>query len=92
MCTRAKVECELIVQDWASCSALNAGKFDLVLTLGIDEKRKQVVDFTSLCQRRRHLRGPQGCLDGKMPMTGERLDLNDKAQKADPVMAEIGGS
>lgn len=90
LCKRAKVECELIVQDWASMiPALNAGKFDLVLTLGINEKRKQVVDFTipyasgvaTFAARK------DGSV-GQLPLTGERLNLNE-AQKADPVMAEI---
>src|SRR6187402_124066 len=46
-CARAKVECELIAGDWAGMiPGLNAGKYDLIMTLGINEKRKQVVDFT----------------------------------------------
>src|SRR5580704_6263508 len=47
LCKRAKVECELIPGEWTSLiPSLNAGKFDLVLTLGINEARKKVVDFT----------------------------------------------
>jgi octopine/nopaline transport system substrate-binding protein len=90
LCRRAKVECELISSDWASIiPSLNAGKFDLVMTLGINEARRKVVDFTV----------PYGSgvatflilKNGPIkpfPMTGERLNLNDKA-KADPVMATI---
>jgi len=90
LCKRAKVECELIAQDWASLiPSLNAGKFDLVLTLGINEKRKQVVDFTipyasGVATFAVLKDGPVG----QMPLTGERLNLNE-AQKADPVMAQI---
>lgn len=91
LCSRAKVDCELIAGDWnAMIPGLNAGKFDLVMTLGINEKRKQVVDFTVP-----YASGVASFFllkDGTvspLPMTGERLNLNDKA-KADPVMAEIG--
>jgi lysine-arginine-ornithine-binding protein len=91
LCTRAKVECELITGEWTSLiPSLNAGKFDLVMTLGINEKRKQVVDFTVP-----YASGVASFLtlkDGTVtafPMTGERLNLNDHA-KADSVMAEIG--
>lgn len=90
LCKRAKVECELIVGEWTSLiPSLNAGKFDLVLTLGINEARKKVVDFTIP-----YASGVATFLIAKngpvaqMPMTGERLNLNDK-DKADPVMADI---
>lgn len=93
LCARAKVECELIAGEWnAMIPSLNAGKFDLVMTLGINEKRKQVVDFTVP-----YASGVASFLlvkDGPvppLPMTGERLNLNDK-EKADPVMAKIGES
>src|SRR5579862_2649116 len=47
LCRRAAVECELIAGEWTSLiPSLNSGKFDLVLTLGINEARKKVVDFT----------------------------------------------
>lgn len=90
LCRRAKVECELIAGDWPSLiPSLNAGKFDLVLTLGINEQRKKVVDFTipyasgvATFSILKTGSVPQ------LPMTGERLNLNDK-MKADPVMAEI---
>jgi ABC-type amino acid transport substrate-binding protein len=79
LCTRAKVECELIAGEWnAMIPSLNAGKFDLVMTLGINEKRKQVVDFTVP-----YASGVASFLlvkDGPvppLPMTGERLNLND---------------
>lgn len=91
LCRRAHVECELISGEWTSLiPSLNAGKFDLVLTLGINEARKKIVDFTIP-----YASGVATFIIAKngpvqqMPMTGERLNLNDKAV-ADPVMAEIG--
>ncbi|MBB3458401.1 lysine-arginine-ornithine-binding protein [Rhizobium sp. BK313] len=90
LCARAKVECELIAGDWAGMiPGLNAGKYDLIMTLGINEKRKQVVDFTvpyaSGVASFLLLKG--GTVD-ELPDTGKRLNLNDKAA-ADPIMAEI---
>jgi lysine-arginine-ornithine-binding protein len=90
LCARAKVKCELVQNEWSSIiPSLNAGKFDLVMTLGINEQRKKVVDFTVP-----YASGAATFLilkDGPvkpLPMTGERLNLNDKA-KADPVMVDI---
>jgi lysine-arginine-ornithine-binding protein len=92
LCRRAKLECELIAGEWTSLiPSLNAGKFDLVLTLGINEQRKKVVDFTVP-----YASGVATFIIAKngtvptLPMSGgQRLNLNDKPV-ADPVMAEIG--
>ncbi len=91
LCTRAKVECTLMTGEWTSLiPSLNAGKFDLIMTLGINAKRKEVVDFTVP-----YASGVATFLilkDGPvpaLPMTGERLNLNDK-EKGDAVMAQIG--
>jgi lysine-arginine-ornithine-binding protein len=90
LCARAKVKCELVQNEWSSIiPSLNAGKFDLVMTLGINEQRKKVVDFTIP-----YASGAATFLilkDGPvkaLPMNGQPLNLNDKA-KADPVMADI---
>ncbi|HXP76071.1 MAG TPA: transporter substrate-binding domain-containing protein [Stellaceae bacterium] len=91
LCRRAGVECELIAGEWTSLiPSLNAGKFDLVLTLGINEARKKVVDFTIPYASgvATFIIAKNGAVPA-MPMTGERINLNDKAV-ADPVMAEIG--
>lgn len=70
--------------------SVNAGKFDLIMTLGINEKRKEVVDFTVP-----YASGVATFITlkdspvSKLPMTGERLNLNDK-DKADPIMKTIG--
>ncbi|CAK8737695.1 Nopaline-binding periplasmic protein [Sodalis praecaptivus] len=42
LCRRAKVECQLESGAWATLvPGLNVGKYDLVMTLGINEKRKK---------------------------------------------------
>jgi ABC-type amino acid transport substrate-binding protein len=47
LCRRAKLDCSIGAGEWTSLiPSLNAGKFDLVLRLGINEARKKVVDFT----------------------------------------------
>jgi lysine-arginine-ornithine-binding protein len=92
LCRRAAVECELIAGEWTSLiPSLNAGKFDLVLTLGINEARKKVVDFTTP-----YASGVATFIIAKggtvpaLPMSGgARLNLNDKAV-SDPVMTELG--
>jgi lysine-arginine-ornithine-binding protein len=91
LCKRAAVECELIPGEWTSLiPSLNAGKFDLVLTLGINEARKKVVDFTiPYASGVATFLILKGGTVPTLPMTGERLNLNDKPV-ADPVMAEIG--
>jgi len=60
------------------------------MTPGINEKHKQVVDFTvpyASCVAT-FLIAKDGPV-AELPMTGERLNLNEKA-KADPVMKSIG--
>ncbi len=90
LCRRAKVTCDLTAQEWSGLiPALNAGKFDIVLNLGINEARRKVVDFTipyaSTAATFVSLKdGPV------LPHTAEPLNLNDKA-KADPVIAAIDG-
>jgi ABC-type amino acid transport substrate-binding protein len=90
LCRRAGVECELIAGEWSSLiPSLNAGKFDLVLTLGINEARKKIVDFTvPYASGVATFLILKGGTVAQMPMTGERLNLNDKPV-ADPVMARI---
>jgi octopine/nopaline transport system substrate-binding protein len=88
LCKRAKVDCELITGEWSSLiPSLQTGKFDLVLTLGINEARKKVVDFTIP-----YASGVatfiilKGGSVGELPLSGDRLNLNDK-EKADPFIA-----
>jgi lysine-arginine-ornithine-binding protein len=91
LCARAKIDCELVAGDWAGMiPGLNAGKYDLIMTLGINEKRKQVVDFTVPYASgvASFLLLKDGTV-GDLPATGERLNLNDKAA-ADPIMGKIG--
>ena len=91
LCVRAKVDCELIAGDWAGMiPGLNAGKYDLIMTLGINEKRRQVVDFTvPYASGVASFLLPKGGTVADLPNTGERLNLNDKAV-ADPIMGKIG--
>jgi lysine-arginine-ornithine-binding protein len=90
LCKRAKLECELVPNEWTSIiPGLNAGKFDMVMSLGINETRRKTVDFTvpyatGAAAFTIAKNGPIAAL----PLDGQRLELNDKA-KADPVMAEL---
>ena len=91
LCRRAKLDCTLVAGEWSSLiPSLNAGKFDLVLTLGINEARRKVVDFTvPYASGVATFLVPKDGPLGSMPMTGARLNLNDHAV-ADPVMQHIG--
>ena len=90
LCRRAKLDCTLTAGEWTSLiPSLNAGKFDLVLTLGINEARKKVVDFSiPYASGVATFLVPADSDLVRLPMRGERLNLNDKAA-ADPVMAQI---
>ncbi|SEP77109.1 lysine-arginine-ornithine-binding protein [Faunimonas pinastri] len=90
LCKRAEIKCDLIAGEWTSLiPSLNAGKFDMVMSVGINEARKKVVDFTVP-----YASGAATFIVAKdgtvadMPMANERLNLNDHA-KADPVMADM---
>ena len=93
LCRRAELTCNLSAGDWASLiPSLNAGKYDVVLSVGINDTRRKVVDFTAP-----YAQGAATSLVSKdgnvkdLPMTGQRLDLRDHAT-ADPVMAQIGAA
>jgi octopine/nopaline transport system substrate-binding protein len=90
LCARAKVDCTIGAGEWTSLiPSLNAGKFDLILGLGINEARKKVVDFTlPYASGFAAFVIVKGGPVAPLPMSGEPLYLNDKA-KADPVMAQI---
>ena len=48
LCTRMKVKCEVIAQDWDGIiPALNAGKYDAIMAgMNITDKRLEVVNFS----------------------------------------------
>lgn len=93
VCRRAKVTCQLIPNEWPSIvPGLLAGKYDMVMSLGINDARRKVVDFTVP-----YAVGFATFIVDKdgtppaLPDTGERLDLNDPAKTA-PAMAAIGAA
>jgi octopine/nopaline transport system substrate-binding protein len=90
LCARAKVKCELTTGEWSSLiPSLNAGKFDMVLSVGINETRKKVVDFTvPYASGAASFMIQKGGSVPALPDTGKPLNLNDKAA-ADPVMKQI---
>lgn len=90
LCKRANVQCELIANEWTSIvPSLQAGKFDMVMSIGINEARKKIIDFTVpyASGAAAFTLSKDGSI-ASLPMDGQRLDLNDKA-KAEPVMAEM---
>ena len=48
VCERAKLKCTIVAQDWDSLTpSLMTGKFDAILNMGPNEKRRQVMDFST---------------------------------------------
>jgi len=82
LCVRAKVECDLQSGEWSSLiPGLNAGKFDLIMTLGINEKRRQVVDFSVPYASgvATFITLKDGTIS-QLPKTGERLNSTTRAR------------
>lgn len=47
LCARAALDCDLVAGPWKGMvPGLNAGKYDAIMTIGINEERKKVIDFT----------------------------------------------
>lgn len=91
LCTRAELDCKLVPGPWSGMvTGLRAGKYDAIMTVGINEERKKVIDFTTP-----YAQGVATFIVladsplNKMPMTGELLNLNT-AENGDAVMAQIG--
>jgi lysine-arginine-ornithine-binding protein len=84
VCQRAKVKCNLIAQDWDSqIPGLLAGKFDAVLTMGPNPKRREVIDFTVPYAQTSNTFGvlKSGPL-ANLPNNGQQLSVNDPDGKA----------
>ena len=89
VCKRAALECDIVAQDWDSqIPSLIAGKFDVVLTMGPNEERRKVIDFSNpyVITPNTFLVAADGPL-AKLPHTGEHLSTDtEEGQKA---IAEI---
>lgn len=47
ICAEQKLQCEFVMQDWDGIiPGLQAGKYDVIIGMGITDERKKVVDFT----------------------------------------------
>lgn len=89
VCKRAELECNIVAQDWDSqIPSLLAGKFDAVLTMGPNEERRKVIDFSDpyVITPNTFLVAADGPLT-KLPHSGENLSTDtEEGQKA---LAEI---
>lgn len=85
VCARAKLECNIVAQDWDSqIPSLVAGKFDAVLTMGPNPKRREVIDFTDpyAITPNTFLVSADGPL-ANLPHTGEHLSVDtDEGKQA----------
>lgn len=84
VCKRAKLKCTLVAQDWDSqIPALQAGKFDAILTVGPNAERRKVIDFTApyAITPNAFMVSKSGPL-ASMPKTGEAVNVDDPSSKA----------
>jgi octopine/nopaline transport system substrate-binding protein len=89
VCKRANLTCHIIAQDWDSqIPSLNAGKFDAVLTMGPNENRRKVIDFTVpyAVTANALLVSKSGSLTS-LPHSGEAVNVNDSSAK--PIIDEL---
>jgi len=89
VCKRAKLECNIIAQDWDSqIPSLIAGKFDVVLTMGPNPERRKAIDFSDpyVITPNTFLVSADGPL-AKLPHDGESLSTETEEGKA--ALAEI---
>ncbi|MGO4570883.1 transporter substrate-binding domain-containing protein [Microvirga sp. 2TAF3] len=89
VCKRANLKCTFVAQDWDSqIPSLLANKFDAVLTMGPNPKRREVIDFTDpyAITPNTFLVAKDGPL-AKLPHTGENISVNDASSK--PVLEEL---
>src|SRR4028119_582681 len=95
VCKRANLKCQVVVQDWDSqVPSLLAGKFDAVLTMGPNPKRREVMDFTVPYAQTSNTFGvlKSGPL-ANLPNSGQQLSVNDPDGTAAPegLQAEVQG-
>lgn len=89
VCKRANLKCTFVAQDWDSqIPSLLANKFDAVLTMGPNPKRREVIDFTDpyAITPNTFLVAKDGPL-ANLPHTGEHISVDDPGSKA--VLDEI---
>jgi len=92
LCKRAKVECEVIAQDWDGIiPALTASKYDAIMAgMNITDKRLEVINFTQ----------PYGATPAfllvlkngplaKLPGNGQVYSLNNDVANAEKAIAEM---
>jgi len=83
VCKRAKLECNIVAQDWDSqIPSLLAGKFDVVLTMGPNPERRKVIDFSDpyVITPNTFLVPADGPL-ANLPHTGESLSTDTEEGK-----------
>ncbi|GHD23037.1 transporter substrate-binding domain-containing protein [Tianweitania populi] len=89
VCKRAKLECNIVAQDWDSqIPSLVAGKFDVILTAGPNPERRKTIDFSDpyVITPNTFLAAADGPL-AKLPHDGESLSSETEEGKA--ALAEI---
>jgi octopine/nopaline transport system substrate-binding protein len=89
LCTRMKVQCEVVAQDWDGIiPALNASKYDAIMAgMNITDKRMEVINFT-----RAYAGGPHGwgvlksSPLAQLAGTGDRYSIDKQPDQAKKII------
>ncbi|MGA9027734.1 MAG: transporter substrate-binding domain-containing protein, partial [Steroidobacteraceae bacterium] len=92
LCTRMRLECRLVAQDWnGMIASLQAGKVDVLMdALSITEERRLILAFSRPYARTAAtFVALRGSALGRLPLSGRTLSLSRESAPDDPAVQEL---